>query len=236
MLEFMRTSKEMQIGSLKCFVIEGAPKGPCVVLFHGYGADASDLMPLADIIGLSKNVTWVFPNAPLEVIIAPGFYGRAWYPIDNKRLEKSVMEGQPLDMSTIQPPGLENANRLANTLYDELVKNYSKVVLGGFSQGAMLATDVTLSQKIKPKGLVIMSGSLICKDRWMKMVKSCEGLPFVQTHGKNDAILGYEFAENLFNLLSESGLNGEFVSFNGGHEIPPKSLERINKFLSRILN
>ncbi|MCB0351693.1 MAG: hypothetical protein KDD38_10955, partial [Bdellovibrionales bacterium] len=83
----MRQAKEKQFGSLKTLTVEGSVNGPCVVLFHGYGADASDLVPIYEVMGLSKDVTWVFPEAPMEVIIAPGFYGKAWFQIDNKRLE-----------------------------------------------------------------------------------------------------------------------------------------------------
>jgi phospholipase/carboxylesterase len=120
-------------------------------------------------------------------------------------------------------------------LYDELIKKHSKIILGGFSQGAMLATEVTLTHPRKPAGLVIMSGTLICADRWAEKLKSCDGIPFIQTHGKNDAILGYNYAENLFNLLTDAGMSGDFVSFNGGHEIPQKTIDRIGQFLGRNL-
>jgi predicted esterase len=43
--------------------------------------------------------------------------------------------------------------------------------------------------------------------------------------------LGYEFAEKLFEVLSDAGLDGEFISFSGGHEIPPKVITQIASFL-----
>lgn len=232
----MRKAIEKQYGSLKTLTLEGASGGPCVVLFHGYGADAADLLPLHEIMGLSKDVTWVFPEASMEVIIAPGFYGKAWFQIDNKRLENSIRTGVAVDMSTSTPAGIEGARKAAISLYSDLLKKHSRVVLGGFSQGAMLATEVSLYHPQKPAGLIIMSGTLICKDRWLELASSCAGLKFIQSHGKNDAILGYEFAENLLHLLNDAGLDGEFISFNGGHEIPQKVIERIGKFLSSIFS
>lgn len=224
-----------KIGTLKCQVIEGAPaSGPCIVFFHGYGANSSDLIPLAEMMSLSTDVTWVFPEAPLQVIIAPGFYGKAWFQIDNKRLELAMKTGEPADMSMSSPKGLDAACMAAISMYEELLKKHSRVILGGFSQGAMLATEVTLTHKVKPAGMVLMSGTLINKTRWSELAPSCHGLPFIQTHGKNDALLGFEYAELLFELLTDAGLSGEFVSFNGGHEIPPKVIERIAHFLRSL--
>src|SRR6185437_12531546 len=58
----------------------------CVVLFHGFGADAHDLAPLSDVSSQIK-ATWIFPNAGLQVPIAPGFMGRAWFHIDVAALD-----------------------------------------------------------------------------------------------------------------------------------------------------
>ncbi len=227
----MRQAVEKTIGALKTLKLEGKPGGPAVVLFHGYGADSSDLLPLAEMMGLSENVTWVFPNAPLEVIIAPGFYGRAWFQIDSQRLESALKRGEIVDMSKSTPQGLESAARAATSLYEELLKNHSTILLGGFSQGAMLATEITLSHGKKPAGLILLSGTLINSDRWAAKAKSCSGLQFFQSHGKNDALLGFEQAENLYNMLEEAGLHGDFMSFSGGHEIPTKVIEKLGQFI-----
>ncbi len=231
----MKTAIDKSIGSLKTLTIEGKPGGPAVVLFHGYGADASDLMPMAEMMNLSSEVTWVFPNAPHEVIIAPGFYGRAWYQIDSKRLEAAMVRGEPLDMSQTIPPGLESARRAATSLYDQLQKDHSTVVIGGFSQGAMLATDLALNHNKKPAGLVILSGTLINQPQWQSVVAKSSGLSFFQSHGKNDALLGFEQAEALNSFLSDAGLHGDFYAFSGGHEIPAKVIEKMGQFIrSRV--
>ena len=231
----MRKAIEKQFGSLKGLCLEGSQGGPCVVLFHGYGADASDLLPLAEMLSMNPNITWVFPEAPLEVIIGPGFYGKAWFSIDAKRLEQAMVNGEPADLSQSEPKGLDEARKRVMSLYDDLVQRHNLVVVGGFSQGAMLATELSFSAKKKPSGLVLMSGALISEPRWRTLAQSCSGLPFIQTHGKNDVILGYQYAENLYSLLNDAGLAGDFVGFSGGHEIPPKVIERIGQFLSRLI-
>lgn len=227
-------SKPKTIGNLKTLIVEGAPRGPAVLLFHGYGADAADLLPLSDLMNVSKKVTWVFPDAPLEIISAPGMRGRAWYPIDTSVLEKSLRSGEPVDLSSSNPQGIENARKSALTLYNELRTQHSAVIVGGFSQGATLALEVAFSAPVAPAGLIIMSGTVIREAAWRELASRAQDVPFFQCHGKNDPLLGYPFAEKLYSLLTDAGLHGEFMAFSGGHEIPPKAIEKIGRFIAGI--
>ena len=43
-----------------------------------------------------------------------------------------------------------------------------RIVLGGFSQGAMVATDVALRLEEPPAALVVLSGTLLCQDEWRR--------------------------------------------------------------------
>lgn len=227
----MKNAEEKSFGGLKTLVVNGDKKGPCIILFHGYGADASDLMPLSEMMDI-PNATWIFPDAPMEIIVAPGTFGKAWFNIDQRKLEKAMVQGELLDMSQTTPSGFEGAVRLAQSMYAEVSKVYDRIVVGGFSQGAMLATELALSTKEKlPRGLVILSGTLICGDRWPKAAKTRSDITFFQSHGKNDAILGFPFAENLFEVLSDAGMHGDFMSFGGGHEIPPQVISRAESFI-----
>lgn len=227
---FLANSENQVIGSFRSIVIPGKVGGPCVVLFHGYGADATDLVPLTDYMNI-PGVTWIFPDAPNEVIIGPGMYGKAWFQIDSRKLENALVRGETLDLSQTVPQGFESMSRQGLKFFEALSGKYSRIILGGFSQGAMLATEISLAASNPPNGLVIMSGSLINESRWTTLMKKRNTLPFFQSHGKNDAILGYEFAEKLFQTFSDSGLDGEFFAFSGGHEIPPKAIEKIASFI-----
>jgi len=223
-----------KIGELNCIFKPGRPGGSCVILFHGYGADANDLYPLHEYLGLSKNVSWIFPQGPQQVVLGPGMAGRAWFNIDIAILEKAMMAGSYRDMSHSRPQGLDRIQKSALSMFNECKANFSNVVLGGFSQGAMLATQTALVAAEKPDALVVLSGTLLDKDNWKKQAKSCQGLPFFQSHGKNDALLDPKKAEELFEMLSNAGLEGQFEIFRGGHEIPPSVLSALGKFLRRL--
>lgn len=219
-----------QLANLDCSVIEGTTPKKAIIFLHGYGADKSDLVPLAEMITRSKDTTWIFPNGILEVIIGPGFTGRAWFTIDMARLERAMRTGQHEEFGLKRPAGLDHARDRVMKLYNEIRAQYQTVYIGGFSQGAMLATEVTLHAKDKPNGLVIMSG-VMADPEWPMLAQKMPGLRYLQSHGKNDAILAYAQAEKLNEVLNAAGWDGEFIPFSGGHEIPPKVIEKIARFV-----
>src|SRR5437763_8486057 len=81
----------------------------------------------------------------------------------------------------------------------------SKLLLGGFSQGAMVTTDVALRLPERPAALAILSGTLLTEDVWRAKAKARAGLPIFQSHGRMDPILRFDAAERLRDLLTETG-------------------------------
>lgn len=202
-----------------------------IVLFHGYGADAQDLAPLAHYLNGSSDVTWIFPEGPLQVPIGPGFYGRAWFAIDVEALQRAMLTGQPRNLALRRPSGLDHAKAKTKSFLNEVQSRFTNVILGGFSQGAMLATELTFSAEKKPKALVILSGALLDKKNWQELAKTCRDVPFFQSHGQRDPILSFSGAQDLNEVLNEAGMVGEFHQFQGGHEIPPSILQKLAQFL-----
>ena len=145
-----------KIGPLDCISIESG-SDTCVVFLHGYGADAYDLAPLANELKLKKAVDFYFPNGPLEIDLG-GMTGRAWFHIDTQALQKAVERGVPRDYATNRPSGVDKAEKLVHGFLGVLCSRYKNIILGGFSQGAMLATDMTMKQLINPQALIFSRG------------------------------------------------------------------------------
>lgn len=217
----------------------GGGDGPMLVLMHGFGAPGTDLVPLARQLSLGASVRFAFPAAPLA--LSPGLpedqSGRAWWHIDMVELQRALMLRDFTTLTSRVPDGLAEARQRVLALLDALEADFGvtreKLVLGGFSQGAMLATDVTLHAERPPAGLAILSGSLIAKDDWLPRMKARAGLPVLQSHGRSDPVLGYDIAEMLRNELISAGLDVEFVAFNGGHGIPDGALGGLGRLLAR---
>ena len=209
---------------------------PAVLFLHGYGADQSDLAPFADMMDPEQKFDWYFPNGILEVIIAPGFTGRAWFQIDIEEFEAAMREGRLRDLSKNRPVGFDQALATVNSFFQELQDRHGKVFLGGFSQGAMLSTELAFIAEPKPTGLAILSGAHLDAENWNQLSKKAKGLQFIQSHGDNDALLPPKGAKDLYMILREAGLEGQFLTFSGGHEIPLQVVERVAQFIGKQLS
>jgi phospholipase/carboxylesterase len=205
-----------------------------VVLFHGYGASADDLAPLAEAIPTQAPWRWVFPEGPLAVPLGPHSTGRAWAHIDMEAIQRAMMRGEHRDLSGPAPRGFEEALDQGHAFLSTLGCPLSQVVLGGFSQGSMLATALALTSKEAPAGLVVLSGNLVDEARLRVRAPHRQGLPFFQSHGASDPVLGLPGARRLYDLLTEAGLRGEWQEFRGGHEIPWSVIHSVGAFLDRL--
>lgn len=226
-----------KIGPLKCIVVEKDTHNlnSVLVLFHGYGADAYDLQTLADAFEDSPQApsTYIFPQGLLEVPIGPGWSGRAWWHIDLNRLQMAQAQGQNLDLSEHIPDGLPKAREKALEFLKSLDLNGKKLFLGGFSQGAMLATDLACILGSKNlAGLIVFSGQLINKADWTSKSTNLEGLPVFLSHGQQDAVLPFAGASRLENFFRKSGAKVDVHFFQGTHEIPPLCIEKSKKIFS----
>jgi phospholipase/carboxylesterase len=118
---------------------------------------------------------------------------------------------------------------------EKLAAPSESVVLGGFSQGAMLSTDLALHSDIPLAGLVLLSGTVIAKQEWLTRLPNREGLSVFQSHGTDDPILAFSAAQELRAHIQTAGLLIRWVEFRGGHEIPFQVLEHLGTFLQSVL-
>jgi phospholipase/carboxylesterase len=233
--------KQLKLGSLQAHLCggsdgDGGGTGPLVVLMHGYGAPGTDLVPLWRALSVPKDVRFVFPEAPLEL----GFGGRAWWPIDMLRLQDRFTRDGAARLIDEVPAGIDEARAALLGLLDALERDFaapaSKTVLGGFSQGAMLATDTVLRSDRPFAGLTVLSGTLVSHAQWLPLMPARKGLPVLQSHGRADPVLPFAVAEQLRDELTGAGLQLEFIPFNGGHGIPGPVLEGLSRQILRIAN
>lgn len=210
----------------------GAGSGPLVILLHGYGAPGDDLLALAHFLKLPPGTRLLFPEAPLAL----DFGGRAWWMLDLELFERRA-RGERVDRSDEIPAALPDVRAQVSELIDTASARLSiapeRMILGGFSQGAMLACDIALHAAVKPAGLVLLSSTLIARAEWEPRMASAAGLPILQTHGKSDPLLDYRDALRLSELWRAHGAELTFVGFEGGHEIPPIALGAVQAFVSK---
>jgi phospholipase/carboxylesterase len=223
----------LTIGPLRCRVIHGTGD-LTVVLSHGFGAPGDDLVALTDMIDAPEGTTFVFPEAPhdlAEITGMPAYGGaRAWWMIDMMKLQLAMMTGEMRDLPNEIPEGLAEARDAMNAMLDTLAPK--KLVLGGFSQGAMLAMDVALRGDRDLAGVALLSGTLLAEREWKPLMPKRKGLRVFQSHGTEDPILPYELAVRLREELTKAGLDVRFEAFRGPHAIPPNVLRSLSQWLS----
>jgi phospholipase/carboxylesterase len=162
-----------------------------------------------------------------------GHGGRAWWRVDIERLVAAGERGDRDELAREVPPGLSEAHAQVVAMLGDLGDRLkpSRVVLGGFSQGAMLACDVALRTSLPLAGVALLSGTLVARDEWGPLAASRRGLPFFQSHGTEDPILPFAQAEKLRDLLREGGAEVTWVPFRGGHAIPGPVTDGLGKWL-----
>lgn len=236
------------VGDLEVRVVEHEQAaGPelIAVFCHGFGAPGDDLVPLTgDLVRrcpeLAHRVRFLFPAAPLDLAASgiPG--GRAWWPLDMLKLQAAIEEGEFRDLRNESPELLPAARQALLALIEDQRDSTglpsSRILLGGFSQGSMLATDVSLRLEEAPAGLVVWSGTLLCEEQWRELAPRRAGLRVIQSHGFEDPLLPFEAAGWLRDLFQQAGLNVHFLPFHGYHQIPDEGLQATADLMVDILN
>lgn len=239
------------LGGLNTAFILPAKESPryLLTLMHGFGAPGTDLVNLFDdlLYYLPDNAAqfaFLCPEGPidLEAEGIPG--GRAWWPLNMAKLMMMSASNTFDEMRDTIPPELDAARtrvqacieEARNTIATEFkLESTIPVVIGGFSQGAMLATDTVLRGTLpRVAGLIAYSGALICESQWRKSANAVRNLPLIQSHGRLDNILPFATGQWLYETLSDLGFDGKLLEFDGPHTIPSEAILQTAKMLHSI--
>jgi phospholipase/carboxylesterase len=220
-----------------------------VVLCHGYGAPGTDLVNLFDdILHLlpddSPPSAFLFPEGliDMEEFGLPG--GRAWWPLNMAQLMQLATTNRFDEMRNTVPPEIDSARSSLQLCVEEGLSFLAQetqsatkcpVILGGFSQGAMLAVDTLLRGSLPDVvGLIAYSGALICESQWRATERNVQGLPYIQSHGRFDQILPFETGTWLNGLFRDLGMQGSLLEFDGPHGIPQQALMQTAKLVHAL--
>ncbi|MCC7509873.1 MAG: dienelactone hydrolase family protein [Planctomycetes bacterium] len=238
-----------EIGGLNTRVVDALPKGAkpslAVILCHGFGAPGTDLVGLgAEMLEasavLAAGTRFYFPEAPLSLDRYGMWGGRAWWLIDFEAIQRAMDEGGFRQRARNERPDGMLEARAALLAMIEAVKSQtglptSRIALGGFSQGSFLTVDVATQLAETPAALIAWSGTLMNEDEWRKLAPRHAGLKVVQSHGRQDPLLPYEWAEHLRDFMQQSGWQVEWLPFDGPHTISPDGLRATVKVLEGLV-
>ena len=184
------------------------------MLLHGYGSHMGDLAGLAPMIGGHNHYFCL--NAPIELSLGyiPGSY--SWFDTDERNLE-SITNSVNLIKSTLD----------VITQKHEIL--YSEMLIGGFSQGGMVATHMGLTQKINFKGVISMSSRLLEND-----LQITNQAPVFISHGINDQVISVEEGRKSRRILEKSECIVSYKEYDMAHEIRQETIKDLKEWLEKI--
>ena len=181
-----------------------------LVLLHGWGADADDLVDLAELL-VGPDVSVVALRAPLP---HPGGDGRQWYDLQQPNWPQL-------------PAARLNLRQRLEALATEVP--LEQTALLGFSQGAAMALDVgTADGGLPLAGLISCSG--YPHPGWAPCAQAINKI--LLTHGEQDPVVPFGASEALQEQLERSGIDSELLRFAGGHTIDSSLFPALRHYLA----
>ena len=191
-----------------------------VVLLHGIGADAFDLIPLAKYWALTLKKTKFYSlHAPYPCRLTS--FGKQWFNLEDRdqtRILKEIELIKPMIITFLKKK-LKNYNL-----------QYKDLILVGFSQGTMVALNLTLTMKEEVRGVLGYSGGVILTKSGKIEIISKPNICLV--HGKNDEVVPKKMMETTKIILKDNNIDVDtHLIENLGHSIDQKGLEIGQNFL-----
>ncbi len=156
-------------------------KGTSLVVFlHGYGANAQDLLGLADpLASHMPDTVFVAPDAPEQCAGSP--MGYQWFPIP--WIDGSSEEDSAAGMER----AVGDLNAYLDTVMQEEGISADKTILFGFSQGTMMALYVAPRRPEAVAGVVGFSGRLMSPE--LLEDEAVVKPPVLLVHGDQDDVV-----------------------------------------------
>jgi phospholipase/carboxylesterase len=120
---------------------------------------------------------------------------------------------------------------------DEVTQMYptpeGKLIVSGFSQGALMALDAGLRTTQKIAGIVAMSGGLYEPD--LPDLRARAGLPVLMAHGSVDEVVPVHYARRARRLLEDAGIDVEYHEYPMGHQVAAEEAADVRAFLAKVI-
>jgi phospholipase/carboxylesterase len=194
-----------------------------LVLHHGRGTDAPDLLGLADLLDPEQRLRVVAPRAPLTLPGSPGYH---WYLVPRV--------GYP-DHDTFAAARAALAE-LHDRLWEETGVGPEATVLGGFSMGSVMSYAMGLSaDRPPPAGILAFGGFVPTVEDWEPGFADRQGTRVFIAHGRRDPVIDVEFAHQARELIEGGGLPVTYRESDIGHQIDPSHLADAGAWLGETL-
>ncbi|EIM95245.1 phospholipase/carboxylesterase [Paraburkholderia hospita] len=196
------------------------PATSLVVLLHGVGSNAQDLVPLADIWREALPQT-AFTSLDGSEPFDGGFGGRQWFSL------REVDEQNRTGRVAAAWPAL---HKMLDAELAHQALSYGQLALVGFSQGSMMSLHHVATNPQGAAVVVAFSGRLASP------VTAKSTTPVTLIHGEDDAVISVDETERAAISLHDAGFDVEAFALPGvGHTISGEGVALGREALVRAL-
>jgi phospholipase/carboxylesterase len=197
------------------------PEG-VLVLLHGRGTSEHDLFPLIELLDPERRLAGVTPRGPLA--LPPG--GAHWYVI------QQIGFPEPRTFFATY----EALAEWIDALPEAVGAPAGSIVIGGFSQGAVMAYALGLSaRRPSPFALIALSGFIPEVDGFALDLDSRGGLPVAIGHGTFDRIIPVQYGREAREVLQQGDLDVVYRESPMAHSVDPAFLQQLGPWIQVAL-
>jgi len=198
----------------------GEPAG-ALVLFHGRGADEHDLFPLLDALDPERQLVGATPRGPLS--LPPG--GAHWYVLGGI--------GTP-ERETFSASYVAASGWLEGFLEEHGIAS-DRLVLGGFSQGGVIAYSLGLGAGRPRPAAIVAFSSFIPTVEGFSLDLSPPLPPIAIGHGTLDPVIEVDWGRRARAVLEGGGADVLYRETPMFHQIDPEFIREVSDWLRAAL-
>ena len=220
----------MQTNTLNTLEIAPPRKAEYAIIWlHGLGANGYDFAPIAEELGLTKPVRFIFPHAPTRpVTINGGYHMPAWYDIRTPDLTRDQDDA-----------GI----RQSQSAIEQLIKKENergietrRILLAGFSQGGAIALHTGLRYPEALAGILSLSAYLPLPDTLpLEASAANRNTPVMMAHGTQDDVVQIDAAATSLSRLTSLEYGVDWKTYPMAHTVCTAEIDDIREFIERTL-
>ena len=214
--------------SLNTIVLEPLSKNKpknAVILCHGYGGDGKDISILANYWRAHlPDTIFLCPDAPEKCGASPT--GFQWFDLMDQNPEQVVAKSLVAE---------NKLNKLIDEVKEQNYLDASQIIIGGFSQGCMIALQTGIKRKDKINSIIGYSGRIIDTNHLSKNINSRPNI--ILMHGERDQIVTVDSFLEAKDFFGKNNYEIETKIFkNCEHRIPTEGSSLGLQFIKKHFN
>jgi phospholipase/carboxylesterase len=195
-----------------------------LVLMHGVGSNEQDLFGLADFVPPQYHV--ISLRAPFT--LGPGSYAWFQFSVEPNGTRRIHVQQEAASRAAIA--------QVVPQLNQRLGVPPERTVLGGFSQGGIMALSLLRTQPELMHAALVMHSRLLSEvDGLAAPAAALQGKHLWVSHGLQDVVIPLAHAHAIRERMGQSPVKLSYHEYPGGHEIRSAELQGVMGWLGEVV-